>query len=380
MDGAVIAGAAEVPYRRHPPRRASTESLLAGVTLRALRNAGLAAREIDGIGVASFTLAPDHAIDLAWKLGLSVEWIMEDTNGGASAINMLQHARRAVEAGDARAVLLLAADLFRAGDFSRLVDSYNATTRDHLAPIPFRGPNSLFSLLTQRHMAKHGLSRRDYGRLVIAQREWASLNPGAVYRTPLTMEEYLGAPVVADPLGRYDCVPVVAGADAIVIAHPSRLRRGPAIGIRSLRASHNSDHQESDGLRTGLADVARSLFDDAGIEPGDVDVLSIYDDYPVMVLVQLEDLGFVEGDLRRFVAGRLATRSLAVNTSGGQLSAGQAGSAGSMHGLVEVVRQLRREAPGRQVPGARLGLVTGYGMVLYRYCACANAVVLERLR
>lgn len=226
----------------------------------------------------------------------------------------------------------------------------------------------------------HGLSRRDYGQVVIAQREWASLNPGAVYRTPLAMKEYLGAPVVADPLGRYDCVPVVAGADAVVVTARTGVRRGPAVGIRSLRASYNADHQENDGLRTGLADVAQSLFDDASLKPGEVDVLSVYDDYPVMVLVQLEDLGIVNGDLKRFIRRRLANRSLPVNTSGGQLSAGQAGSAGSMHGLVEVVRQLRGEARGRQIPRARIGLVTGYGMVLYRYCACANAVILERLR
>ena len=380
MPSAIIAGAAEVRYQRHPHRRNSTESLLARATLRALRNSGLAASEIDGIAVASFTLAPDHVIDLTWKLGLSVRWIMEDTNGGASAINMLQHASRAVEAGDARAVLLLSADLFRASDFTRLVDNYNATTRDHLARIPFGGPNSLFSLLTQRHMAKYGLSRRDYGKLVIAQRAWASLNPGAVYRAPLTMKQYLEAPIVADPLGRYDCVPVVAGADAVVVSRRSELRRGPAVGIRSLRASYNPDQQETDGLSTGLADVARPLFNDAGLEPGDVDVLSVYDDYPVMVLIQLEDLGYVSGDLKRFIARQLATRSLVVNTSGGQLSAGQAGAAGSMHGLVEVVRQLRGEARGRQIPRARIGLVTGYGMVLYRYCSCANAVILERLR
>jgi acetyl-CoA acetyltransferase len=106
-------------------------------------------------------------------------------------------------------------------------------------------------------------------------------------------------------------------------------------------------------------------------------VASVYDDYPAMVLAQLADLGFAPTRdlvrLARFVAdGRWA-----VNTSGGQLSAGQAGAAGGMHGLVEVVRQLRGGLGERQVAGARLGLVTGYGMLAYRYGACAAAAVLE---
>jgi acetyl-CoA acetyltransferase len=100
-----------------------------------------------------------------------------------------------------------------------------------------------------------------------------------------------------------------------------------------------------------------------------------------MVLVQLEDLGFaVDGDLERLVDDRIATRALAVNTSGGQLSAGQAGAAGGMHGLVEVVRQLRGVVDAeRQVVGARIGVASGYGMVAYRHGACANVAVLERV-
>jgi acetyl-CoA acetyltransferase len=99
-----------------------------------------------------------------------------------------------------------------------------------------------------------------------------------------------------------------------------------------------------------------------------------------MVLVQLADLGFTQdGELAGFVDEQIATCRLPLNTSGGQLSAGQAGAAGGLHGLVEAVRQLRGQAGDRQVEGARVALVTGYGMVAYRYGACANAVVLRRV-
>jgi acetyl-CoA acetyltransferase len=345
----------------------------------ALADAGLDAREVDGLGMASFTVAPDHAPDLAWRLGLRLSWLMEDASGGASALNLLAHAVRAVEAGDAEVVVLVAGDVFDSGDFRRLADAYNRATRDHLARIPAGGPNALFALLTQRHMAGHDLGRDVYGRVAVAQRAWAALNDNAVFREPLTLEEYLAAPPVADPLCLLDCPPVVSGADAVVVTADDRATRS-AVAVRALVTSFNADGQEGNGLRTGLADRAAQLWSAAAVDPADVDVLSVYDDYPAMVLVQLADLGLVEdGDLRRFVETRVATRDLALNTSGGQLSAGQAGAAGGMHGLVEIARQLRGQAGARQLQGAELGLVTGYGGVAYRYGACAAAAVLARV-
>jgi acetyl-CoA acetyltransferase len=354
---ATIVGFGETPYTRTPDR--PTAELLAEAAERALAGAGMSVSDLDGLGVSSFSLAPDHAIDLAWRLGIRARWLMEDTNGGAAALNLLQHARRAVEAGDAHAVLLLAGDSIGPDDFGRLTDEYNAATRDHLSPIPTGGPNALFALLTQRQMRTHGLTRDDYGRVVLAQRANAAANPNALYREPLALDEYLAAPVVADPLTRLDCVPIASGADAIVVA-----RGHLGVRIRAFRAAYNHDGQEGDGLRTGLD--AGGLWHEAGMHPNEVDVAEIYDDYPAMVLVQLHDLGF--GRPRELV-DRIASGALRVNTGGGQLSAGQAGAAGGMLGLVEALRRLR--------DGERTALVTGYGMVTYRYGACANALVLE---
>jgi acetyl-CoA acetyltransferase len=363
-----IVAAAEVPYLRHAPERLTTEHLLASAFVSAIRAAGLERDEVDGLGVASFTLAPDHVADLAWRLGVRARWLMEDTNGGAAAINMLQHARRAIDAGDATTVVLLAGDRFDRESFRRLVDAYNRATADHLAAIPTGGPNALFAHLTQRHMEAKGLVREDYGRLVVAQRDWARKNPLAVYRSELTLAEYLSAPVVAEPLHRYDCVPVVSGSDALVV------RRGPhGVAIRALAGLHNADLQEADGLRTGLGDIAGSLWAEADFGPGDVDAMYPYDDYPAMSLIQLDDLGLIPGgDVKRFLAGPLPP----ISTSGGQLSVGQAGAAGGMHGLVEAVTQLLGRA-GERAIDPRRAVVSGYGMVAYRYGTCANAVVLE---
>ncbi|MBV8168780.1 MAG: thiolase family protein, partial [Alphaproteobacteria bacterium] len=98
--GVVIAGAAEVPYARKATG-VTTLGLLRAAFERAVAQAGLGHGDIDGLAVAAFTLAPDHAIDVAWQLGLSPRWCMDDGHGGASGINMLQHAARAVQAGDA---------------------------------------------------------------------------------------------------------------------------------------------------------------------------------------------------------------------------------------------------------------------------------------
>lgn len=365
-----IIGAGQSSYVRRADDTLTTKSVLARAASLALEDAGIAPADVDGLGVASFSLAPDRAIDFGVELGLRLRWLMDGGTGGAAAVDMMQHARRAIESGDAQCVLLVAGDVLRPSGQLSLTNSFNTARQLYLAPIPHGGANTLFALLTRLHMQRNGLAREDYGTIVVAQREWAAKNPNAAYRDPLTIDEYLAGAVVADPLVVFDCVPVVAGADAIVVAAD-----GDGIRIRSLAVRHNWDSQEGDGMETGLLALAEQFWSDAELAPADIDVVSIYDDYPVMVLIQLVDLGF---GCVRDVLDAVTTRRLALNTSGGQLAAGQTGAGGGMHGVVEVVRQLRGVAGERQVPGARFGLVTGYGMLAYRYGACANVALLER--
>ena len=374
--GPGIVGVGETPSLRHPGPGTSTAGLMAEAIAQALRGAGLKPGDVDGLGVASFTLRPDRAIDLAWRLGLRLSWCMQDEMGGASAINLLRQAWLALQAGQAETIVLVAGDHFTGADFAGLVRGYNRSAQDYLSPLGCEGPNPLFAMLTQRQMARAGLAREDYGALCVAQRLWAAGNPNAAYRDPLSLAQYLAAPMVAPPLGRLDCVPVVSGACALVLsARPA----GISVRLLASDARYNDDQQEGDGLQTGIAAFAPALWQRAGLGPEDMDVLSVYDDYPAMALAQLCDLGFASiDDLPGFIARRLATRDLPVNTAGGQLSAGQAGTAGGMHGLVEVARQLLGQAGERQVRGGRHGVATGYGMVQLRYGMCANAAVLAR--
>ena len=378
-----IIGVGQSAYTRRPEAGQTALTFMRDAVIAALADAGLDAKDVQGMAVASFSLAPDAAVDLAWKLGLSLTWLMQDTNGGSSAMNMLGHALRGVESGSADAILIIGGDATGLAGYAKIAANFNTVTQKHLAPLGHGGPNGVYALVAARQMKKYGLEKSDYGQIAIAQREWAAKNPFAVYRTPLTMEEYLAAPMVADPLGRYDCVPVVAGAQAIVVARPDRAPKGrPGVRVRAHRMSFNYDNQQGDGLQTGISTFADELWREAAARPEDIDVASIYDDYPTMVLAQANDLGLIPGnDLARFCRVMIGERRYPVNTWGGMLSAGQPGGhAGGLNGISEAVLQLQQRANARQVPSARLAVATGYGMTMYRYGGTAGAAILERVQ
>jgi acetyl-CoA acetyltransferase len=382
LHSAAIIGVGQSAYTRRPAPGQSTHTFIRDAVVAALADAGIDAGDVQGMAVASFSLAPDTAVDLAWKLGLPLRWLLQDTNGGSSAMNMLGHALRGIDSGAADVILVIGGDATGLAGYGRIAANYNVATRDHLAPLGHGGPNGVYALVASRQMKTFGLDKSDYGHIAVAQRAWAANNPFAVYRAPLTMEEYLAAPMVADPLSRYDCVPVVAGAQAIVLAHPDRGPSGRArVRVRAHRASFNYDNQAGDGLKTGISTFAAEFWRAAGGGPSDIDVASIYDDYPTMVLAQLDDLGMIpDHDLARFCRRDIGERRRPINTHGGMLSAGQPGGpAGGLNGISEAVLQLQHRAGERQVTGARLAVATGYGMTMYRYGGTAAAAVLERV-
>jgi acetyl-CoA acetyltransferase len=380
---AAIIGVGQSAYVRRPRPEQSTHTFMRDAVIAALADAGIDAGEVDGMAVASLSLAPDTAVDLAWKLGLSLRWLLQDTNGGSSAMNMLGHAVRAVESAAASVILIVGGDATGLDGYSRIAANFNIVTQLHLSPLGHGGPNGVYALVTSRQMKKYGLEKSDYGHVALAQRAWAAGNTFAVYRAPMTMQEYLAAPLVADPLSRYDCVPVVAGAQAIVVAHPDRCPRGRnPVRVRAHRASFNYDNQGGDGLQTGIATFARELWQEAGVRPEDIDVASIYDDYPAIVLAQLNDLGLIlDHDLQHFARREIGERRFPINTWGGMPSAGQPGGpAGGLNGISEAVLQLQHRAGERQVKDkdARIAVATGYGMTMYRYGGTAAAAILER--
>src|SRR4051812_34122746 len=171
---ALITAIGQTPRVRHPEPSQNTMTFLRDAAQLSMSDAGLGVKDIDGLAVASFSLGPDHAVDLAWRLGLSVRWLLQDINGGVSGINMLGHAIRGIEAGAASNILVLAGDVTSREDFVKRANNYNSATRDHLAPLEHGGPNAMFAMLTQRQIRKYGLAPTDYGHLVLAQRQCAA--------------------------------------------------------------------------------------------------------------------------------------------------------------------------------------------------------------
>ncbi len=380
-DNTAIVGVGQSAYTRRPEPGALAHHFIRDAVVAALDDAGMKLGEIDGLALSSMSIGPDQAVDVAWRLGLSLRFLHQDTNGGSSSISAFGAAVRAIEMGAAKTVLVAAGDATGLEGYAKLAANFNRAIRDHAAALGYGGPNTAYALLTARQMKHYGLDKSDYGHMAIAQRIWAAGNPYAVYRDPMTMDDYLNAPGVVDPLCRFDCVPVVAGGQAVILSAPDRTPKGrPKVRVRALGYSFNHDHQATDGLKTGASIFAKDLWEQAGAGPDDIDVASIYDDYPAMVVAQLDDLGFMpDHDAKRFIANRIRDRSFPVNTWGGMLSAGQPGGpAGCLNGVSEITLQLQGRAGARQVPDAKLGLTTGYGMTMYRYGATAGAAILER--
>ena len=379
-DNSAVIGVGQSIYTRHPDPGLVAHHFIRDAIVAALEDAEMTLDEIDGLAISSMSIAPDAAVDAAWRLGIAVRWLHQDTNGGSSSISAFGAAVRAIEMGAARNVLVVAGDATGLEGYAEIAKNFNRAIRDHAAALGYGGPNTAYAMLTARQMKAYGLEKTDYGHIAIAQRTWAAANPFAVYRTPMTMDDYLQAPMVVDPLCRFDCVPVVAGGQAIVLAHPDRVPTGRVpVRVKALGYSYNHDHQATDGLKTGASVFAKDLWEEAGVGPDDVDVASLYDDYPSIIVAQLDDLGFIpDHDAKRFIATRLKDRSFPVNTWGGMLSAGQPGGpAGGLNGISEVTLQLQNRAGERQVPNAKIGLSTGYGMTMYRYGATAGAAILE---
>jgi len=372
----VIKGWGQTKYIRKPSNTDSLIDLFAEAISSALNDANLKLSDIDGIAVSSFTLKPDHAIDLAVKFNLKVNWIMDGSTGGASGIDMLQHAVSAIKDKTAKNILLLGGDLFKENDFTDLILNYNTNTRDFHSPAGLVGPNPLFALLTTLQMNKYHFTKEDYGKVVISQRKHANANPKALYRDPLTMTEYLAAPIISAPLGLYDCVPVVSGASAIIVGQSSiDATLENELQVKKISTMHNYDYQNGDGTSTGLSEIALEFWEEVKLKPKDVNYLALYDDYPAIVLAQLMDLGFISREnspasLQNFIENSKTQ----LNSSGGQLTCGQNGAGGGMHGLIEICEGLRNDKQ------SKYGLACGYGMVTYRYGSCSNLVLIEAHR
>lgn len=379
-DGVALVAPFSTPYQRYSIETAHW--WIAKALRGSLQAAGLKPRDLDGFCAASFTLFPDTAVGLTQQLGLCPRWLDHIPMGGASGVVALRRAARAVQAGDADIVACVAGDTNHIDSFRSLLSSFSRFAMDASYPYGYGGPNANFALLTDRYMQEHGATRADFGRIAVAQRANALNNPGAVMKKPLTLEQYLDARPIADPIALFDCVMPCAGAEAFLVmtVEEAERRALPYARIAGAIERHNAHAEDPIQLRGGWTLDVDELYAMAATSPDQMDLVQTYDDYPVISMMQIEDLGFCgKGEGPAFLKDKdmTITGDFPHNTSGGQLSAGQAGAAGGFIGLVEAIRQVTGQAGPTQVRGAKRALVSGFGMINYDRGVCSSAAILE---
>jgi acetyl-CoA acetyltransferase len=234
-------------------------------------------------------------------------------------------------------------------------------------PFGVMGPPTLFTLPVLRYMKDHGVSHEELAMVAVVQREWASRNPRASFRDPITVQDVLDSRVIAYPFHLLECCLVTDGGGALILTSAERAKDFPhkpvyllghGESVETPLVSQMEDFCSSRAFRVAGADA----FASAGIRHDDVDHLMVYDAFAHLPLYGLEDLGFCErGEAARFIweGNTRPGGALPMNTNGGGLSYMHSGMYG-MYALQESVRQLRGTAPA-QVPGAEISVCLGVG-------------------
>jgi acetyl-CoA acetyltransferase len=345
------------------------------MVLEALEDAGLTLADVDGV------CHPESAPSFAEYLGIHPVFTESTMTGGSSYEVHVEHAAAAIAAGVCDVVVSVYAatprsDRKRArqgggggGGRRGGAGGPNPMVEWDL-PYGLRTPMGPYALAASRHMYEYGTTAEQLAQIAVSTREWASLNPRARYRDPLTIEDVLASPYQVEPLHLLDCCLVTDGAGAFVMTSADRARslRKPPVYV--LGAATATDHmvisQMPDLTVTpGVVSGSRA-FAMAGLGPSDVDVLMGYDSFTITALLHLEDLGFCpKGQGGPYAAdGHLGPGgTLAMNTNGGGLSFTHPGMYG-MFLLTEATRQLRGEGEARQVEGAQIAVAHGSGIFL----------------
>jgi acetyl-CoA acetyltransferase len=329
----------------------------------AIADAGLGPMDIDGI--TSVGEAPVE--EVARAMGLQPVWTGQGASSVGGSIAGVYNACRAVASGMARHVLVYRSVAMLGG--ATIPSSGGGEEGRTPGPVAegtewgdvgelltydaFSAANWV-AMHLRRHMHLYGTKREQLGWIAINARRNAALNPRAVYRSPITMDDYLAARWISEPLGLLDCDVPVDGACAFVVSQAGYAPDCPNGAVRVEAAARVSGSggwfRRPDYPNMASVDAAAEMWSRTDLRPSDVDIAELYDGFSFLTLVWLEALGFCgRGESGPFVDGgtRIAREGqLPLNTYGGQLSAGR------MHGhwvLHEACTQLRGVAGERQV-------------------------------
>ena len=372
-----IAGVAESSLGSVPGSTVLT--LQAEAAAAALADAGLKKSDVDGLFCAG-RWGRSHQLEIGEYLGIRPTYSDGTVVGGSSFEFYLGHAAAAMKAGLCKVALILYGSTQRSRQKRTVNPPGSGLGFQFETPYGLPLPVGVYALAASRHMALYGTTRSQLAEVAVAARRWAALNPKAYKRDPLTIEEVLAADMISEPLGRLDCCLVTDGGGAVVVVHPDLAEDLPRKPVWLLGQgecqSHNIVSQMPDVTWTPAAEAGRRAFAMAGVDRSDIDVTQIYDSFTITVLLTLEALGFCgRGEGGDFVSdGRTRPGgSFPMNTSGGGLSYCHPGMYGIFL-IIEAVRQLRGECGERQVPNARLSLISGTGAFLSSNATCILGV------
>ena len=357
-----IVGAAETTELGVIPHMSQIQ-LHADAALNALADCGLTPKDIDGVACAGAS-----PVEVAWYLGITPTWVDGTAVGGCSFMMHVRHAAAAINEGLCSTVLITHGESGRSGigraRFGRAPDSLQGQFEMPYGPM---GPPTLFTIPVLRYMKEYGLTEEQLAMVAVVQREWASRNPRAMFRDPITVEDVLNSRMIAYPIRLLMCCLVTDGGGALVLTSADRAKDfptkpvyilGTGESVETPMVSQMEDMTTSKAFRVS----GRKAFEEAGITHDDVDHLMIYDAFAHLPIFGLEDLGFVgRGEAGAFIAegNTRPGGKLPLNTNGGGLSYTHTGMYG-MFALQESVRQLRGTAPA-QVPNCRISVCHGVG-------------------
>ncbi|BCN27244.1 thiolase family protein [Vibrio alfacsensis] len=386
---AAIVGAAQYKPEKYQtaPQMFHLEQV-ADLGRQAVLDAGLSMKDIDGLVLhgPQFHEASIFVPAMAAEyLGVEVNFAEVVDLGGCSSVGMVWRAAAAIEMGLCQAVLCVIparmapfapgedlswmAEAMRYGGHST---AFGAPEAEFDLPYGHVGQNTGYAMIAQRYAAQYGYDKQAMAKIAVDQRFNAQYHPDAIFNgQTITAQDVLASKVVADPLHVLEIVMPVAGGAAVLVTSKelaNRARHRPAF-VKGFgeRLSYKSPSYSDEMTVTPLERAAKQAFSMAGLKPSDMDAAQIYDCYTITTLLSIEDAGFcAKGEGMHFVNSHNLTfkGDFPLNTHGGQLSFGQAGSAGGMSQVIEAFHQISGRAEQRQLPSCHQVFVSGTGGVM----------------
>nr|MDO8080973.1 thiolase family protein [Candidatus Freyarchaeota archaeon] len=350
---------------------------------QAIDNAGINKDEIDAILTQDTFSDKWYNSDIAWcklveALGLSGKCKINFriNSGGSTSSTAINTAAGLIQTGKAEIILVSHADKLGSGmeSVQDVIDAFSSFgMSQEFEAIYGYNQQAVSALAANRYLHDTGNTPEVLAAVALSMRKWAALNPNALIKRVATLEEILGSPLVASPFTRRMCNVTCDGAEAFIITSAKKAEEISAkpvyvLGMSSIVTHYTlMNHPAMRGKNDmwgPWSKVGQEAYEKAGVKPEDIDVAELYDAYPILPLLTLEALGFVDkGEGGKFVldGNTWPGGSLPMTTNGGMIAGGHTGTGGGLGVLIESVIQLKDQAGERQVKNAKLSVVTESG-------------------